>query len=1055
MAEAQLDLDISPALSAIDELSTVFDDIVTGFGASLGDALSGAVAGASDIGSTLDDVSTNFSANISDALTNGVASAGDIGVTLDDVGANFGTSITDALASGVAAADDIGTVLDEAANNFGDALGGSSSSGGGAAGQTASSVSNQFQQLGTTLQGTAAEMSLAENASRGLEGATGVLEGRVGGLLTTVAPEAAIFAGVTAAVVGLVNEGANAEQAIAQMNRVFGDEAPGVFSKKVDSVGLSLSEMDLKTGASDTKMRGVLSTFGQTAIGAGETATGAAEAARQMGTLATILTTLKPALGSADENFQMITRGLGGSVRILQRYGITIDAAQQSHLALAIAQEHGRTTASLYDKQMAGLQLTMQALNKQATDSGTTLKAELDKGFDSPIVKLRALKGEIQTTLEDIAVPLVAAGVKIATELEPIVVQIIKIFGDVAKSVLDVAVPVVSVLVDVLGPALKEVGKVVQELGPEIGVVVTAFAGFKILSGITGIVTGLGAALGGLFKGGGAAGPIDEVGKELAKTGTSASDVLPKILSLGSGLASFAVQAALPVGAILAVGYALHTVFGDDNFGKIPSQIKNAQQAGAQWAQSEIAASKEVGGSKQDLVNRIKEEEDSLKNLHTRYDEGKISVENAIVAAGKYKGEISALKASIKATDDQQKLAVQTNKEISKTLGVEVPQASLLASGALKAIDKELPALTQHYGEFGAAVIVGSGVQGDAMKNLMKDTDNFNKTITAAVDSATDVFTHFKGKTSIAEADMEQFFVGSHLKAAGWAAGLTQLISEGVDSSFVNQLAKLGPDSQPQLDAFQAMVEQHGAAWVNSVGHSADAAVKATEDAYTNMEVKAAMHAGKLTEVITAGLADAREGGHRHLLALKSDTDQELNGMVYAALLAIPQMVTQFNGLGSAVNAVPTSHNTVFTANADDLLGTVKAAGDAIRTVAGQAQADLQASTFGPWGKPKGAATGGIFNTPEVRLFAEAGPEAVLPLSDPKRSWDLINQSGLMRTLSDNTSAVARVASAGVAAPASTTHQVIHQDNSVNIHGVPDAHSAVDEFSWAQKTNGR
>jgi TP901 family phage tail tape measure protein len=42
------------------------------------------------------------------------------------------------------------------------------------------------------------------------------------------------------------------------------------------------------------------------------------------------------------------------------------------------------------------------------------------------------------------------------------------------------------------------------------------------------------------------------------------------------------------------------------------------------------------------------------------------------------------------------------------------------------------------------------------------------------------------------------------------------------------------------------------------------------------------------------------------------------------------------------------------------------------------------------------AATGGIFSKPEIRLFAEAGPEAVLPLNDRARSLQILAETGLL-----------------------------------------------------------
>jgi hypothetical protein len=41
-------------------------------------------------------------------------------------------------------------------------------------------------------------------------------------------------------------------------------------------------------------------------------------------------------------------------------------------------------------------------------------------------------------------------------------------------------------------------------------------------------------------------------------------------------------------------------------------------------------------------------------------------------------------------------------------------------------------------------------------------------------------------------------------------------------------------------------------------------------------------------------------------------------------------------------------------------------------------------------------AVGGVFTSPQARMFAEAGPEAVLPLNDPRRSWEIIQQTGLV-----------------------------------------------------------
>lgn len=49
---------------------------------------------------------------------------------------------------------------------------------------------------------------------------------------------------------------------------------------------------------------------------------------------------------------------------------------------------------------------------------------------------------------------------------------------------------------------------------------------------------------------------------------------------------------------------------------------------------------------------------------------------------------------------------------------------------------------------------------------------------------------------------------------------------------------------------------------------------------------------------------------------------------------------------------------------------------------------------------PQPHAHGGVFSTPHVGLVAEAGPEAIIPLSNPSRAAEVLNESGLSSMLS-------------------------------------------------------
>lgn len=83
-------------------------------------------------------------------------------------------------------------------------------------------------------------------------------------------------------------------------------------------------------------------------------------------------------------------------------------------------------------------------------------------------------------------------------------------------------------------------------------------------------------------------------------------------------------------------------------------------------------------------------------------------------------------------------------------------------------------------------------------------------------------------------------------------------------------------------------------------------------------------------------------------------------------------------------------------------------------------------------------AKGGIFTTPQLRLFAEAGDEAVLPLSDPARSMQILGRSGLFDKMTD-------ISAAGQGAPLVGT-QVLQALDPSDL-----ARKSASELGWLMK----
>lgn len=559
MAEAVLDLDISEALDQIAQLGELFDAIISDFGAGLTASISTGIdelgGGFSDLGG---DISSALDGSISDSL----------GPQIDEISAQF---------AGVA---------DTAAGDFTEAFSGIDTGSLGDANQDVSDLSSGLEELQGQAAGSSQSLDTTASAAQGLQAATSLLEGSSKGLLATVAPGVGLFVGIGAAIGGVVEKADRAELAVARMKAVFGDQATEVFDKQLEGLNLSLGELNTKAGGSNSALRLALATFGQTAISAGATKKEAGDVSRQMGELAAVVTTLNPALGTADQNFQLLSRGLGGSTRVLQRYGITIDAAQQKQLALAIAHDHGRDSVTLFDKQVAGSTLALDALNKQAAANGTTLQGELNEGLNSSTIKFRAFKQEISTALVQIGEPLIKPVLEMTEQLTPVLITLMQTVGKLAATILPAFLPLTQAIVDVVS-ALQPLLDLVGEMPSEFGTVVAAFVALKVVGGpLGGMLQGLGERFQGAAVGAGIAGDAIEgrVGKAFRAVEVGAGTLGDKLKENSGNLLAAAAAGLVAVqsfdeigkstegsivgiGAMVTAGYQLGETFGNPALG--------------------------------------------------------------------------------------------------------------------------------------------------------------------------------------------------------------------------------------------------------------------------------------------------------------------------------------------------------------------------------------------------------------------------------------------------------------------------------------------------------
>lgn len=279
---------------------------------------------------------------------------------------------------------------------------------------------------------------------------------------------------------------------------------------------------------------------------------------------------------------------------------------------------------------------------------------------------------------------------------------------------------------------------------------------------------------------------------------------------------------------------------------------------------------------------------DQLKTWNSAND----AIDQLTATGEVYRAALSKLGPEVAKLRAEQEKQLASANLVAQSYGITIPNASSLSSTALKSLQSALSAAGAVFDRTAIQTALNAGVTGDALKSLVSDANSFATSLEGSINKATDPFAHFGEQAQVSVDEMTNFFVGSQLQAGQWADEITGLIGRGVDLGFIQNMAKAGPGSKPSLDAFVAMVDQHGVDWVNSVIASGQQAAKATEQAYDAMAISTGIHALEMATVNKAAFADMESGGTSHLEALRGSSDKNMVAMAYTALTQIQNIRT-------------------------------------------------------------------------------------------------------------------------------------------------------------------
>lgn len=487
--EEELQLDIGPALDIIrGELARTLDQIPLDFRSSFDDALQGIVQ---DFGAAADlargeldrvfadpvavapvDVPVDVDTSQLDAVPGQIDDASapvDVPVEVDDkqlVAAADEVKALDGETATVTIEADTSALAD--AQDQIDALSASSISG---AGGPVGGGNTAAEAIGVR------ELS---GAFKDLGGASLASEIAVGSAVGTVG----LFA----------KEAIDAQFATASFKARVGDLADTLEKVNVGGLNTSLDALAVKVGANNENLRLGVARFVQLSDGSGRARSEVGNLGQSLVGLSAYLSTTNPQLGTADEIINRLPQALARGGRFLSQYGISLTTAEIQTRAFADTGKTAAADLTIFDKQAAGLELTMEKL-------GPSIASGISAGSDIAAVKLRSLRESLRETVVQAGEPIVDPLIRGLTALEPVIESIAKLVGSAGGAFADVLAPAIEVVGAVLTPVaavLERVPKPILDvaaalyLGAKASAVYAAaadFVGAKVLAATAAIVT--------------------------------------------------------------------------------------------------------------------------------------------------------------------------------------------------------------------------------------------------------------------------------------------------------------------------------------------------------------------------------------------------------------------------------------------------------------------------------------------------------------------------------------------------------------------------------------
>lgn len=298
-------------------------------------------------------------------------------------------------------------------------------------------------------------------ASKNADEANQALSGSMLALgLAAKGTSVALAAGV-ASITTFFAAAVQSESATISFNKTLGDLAPAIAQVNVAGLNIELAQLAQNLGSDDEAVLGVAQRFGLLGITSGAAAEDIALANNQLFAVAANLRSVNPSLGQLDEIASRAGQAFIRGGRAAASLGINLTSQEIRARAAELAGKDLNATLSQFELFAGGASLA-------AEQFGSQIERNVAAALENPVIALDNLRQILGDTFEELGKPFVVPVISLLRDGLPVFLGLAEVFAELAEGLLPILQAAFNGFAPIIEDLTNRIANLVDALLPSV-----------------------------------------------------------------------------------------------------------------------------------------------------------------------------------------------------------------------------------------------------------------------------------------------------------------------------------------------------------------------------------------------------------------------------------------------------------------------------------------------------------------------------------------------------------------------------------------------------------